>query len=148
MGTSHHLVVKGTQTVNFGHFLPRTSVRPYVCAFCNLQSGHDELRDAAAFTGASKPVPRDIFGHMGILAMNRQLQQEYVLVGQTETGLKSYICKLCGRGYAVERDLRGRLASKHDLQKEFTCPICLIDFAYKQTLARHMQKQHNNSANA
>lgn len=53
-----------------------------------------------------------------------------------------FLCQICSKGFWNQRDLRGHLASKHRMQKDFQCLICGREYSYKTYLKVHMRTCH------
>ena len=48
-----------------------------------------------------------------------------------------YVCNLCGKGVRDGVELRGHMANRHGMPKDFKCDICDREFAYKRQLVKH-----------
>ncbi len=60
------------------------------------------------------------------------------------TGQYSFTCHYCGKVMHSRTHMRGHLA-QHTAVKEFRCPLCSKEFAYKHTMDRHLAQLHGYS---
>ena len=53
-----------------------------------------------------------------------------------------YKCSLCFKEVRLLRDLRAHMATKHNLEKDFSCSVCGTGFTYKHNLFVHLRTVH------
>ena len=62
-------------------------------------------------------------------------------------GHYSHVCKICGQGLFSSTDLRGHMANRHQMKKDFKCSHCDAEFGYKKNLMRHLKSCQGDKTN-
>ncbi|ESN91566.1 hypothetical protein HELRODRAFT_96284, partial [Helobdella robusta] len=79
------------------------------------------------------------------LSSSSQQQQqstffESLVLSNGQAGSRGrYKCSICFKEMRLLRDLRAHLATKHNLEKDFSCSVCGTGFTYKHNLFVHLR---------